>query len=96
MTTSDELREQLGGGMTISDQLARHARNIGDRTAFGYDSVRVSYRELDERVSRLANALRERGVGHGDRLAVLGYNSLEVVESYFAAARLGAICVPIN
>jgi len=92
----DELRAQLAQGMTISDQLARHAHTIGDRVAFGYDDVRMTYRQLDERVSRLANALHERGVRHGDRVAVLGYNTLEIIESYFAAARLGAICVPIN
>ena len=82
--------------MTISDQLARHAHKIGDSVAFGYDDIRMTYRELDERASRLANALRDRGVGPGDRVAVLGYNTLEIIETYFAGARLGAICVPIN
>ena len=96
MSTGAELRTQLAQGMTISDQLARHAHKIGDSVAFGYDDVRMTYRELDERASRLANALRDRGVGPGDRIAVLGYNTLEIIETYFAGARLGAICVPIN
>ncbi|WOF22845.1 long-chain-fatty-acid--CoA ligase [Microbacterium betulae] len=86
----------VGRGMTMSDQLARQARVDGGRIAFVYDATRRSYREVDERVSRLANALRERGVGHGDRVVVLGFNTLEVIEAYFAVVRLGAICVPVN
>ncbi|MER5387924.1 long-chain-fatty-acid--CoA ligase [Saccharopolyspora sp. NPDC002686] len=87
---------QSGRGMTISDQLARHARKIPDEIALRFAGTGRTYRELDERVSRLANALADRGVEPGDRVAVLGRNGLEVVESYLAVARLGAICVPIN
>ena len=85
-----------GRGMTMSDQLARHARKIPDATAVRFDGSGRTYRELDIRVTRLANALGARGVGAGDRVAVLAANSLEVVESYLAALRLGGICVPIN
>ncbi|ASR35307.1 long-chain fatty acid--CoA ligase [Prauserella marina] len=86
----------LGRGMTMGDQLARHARTVGDDVAYTFAGVSLTYRYLDERVSRLANALRERGIGRGDRVAVLGLNSLEVIETYFATTRLGAICVPVN
>ncbi len=85
-----------GRGMTASDQLARHARKIPDATALRFNGSGRTYRELDDRVTRLANALTRRGVQRGDRVAVLGMNSLEVVESYLAATRLGGICVPIN
>ncbi|HEV7788384.1 MAG TPA: AMP-binding protein, partial [Pseudonocardia sp.] len=83
-------------GMTASDQLSRHARKIGDDVALRFDDSGRTYRELDERVTRLANALRARGVGVGDRVAVLGLNSIELIESYLASVRLGAIGVPIN
>jgi fatty-acyl-CoA synthase len=83
-------------GMTASDQLARHARKIPDRTAVRFNGSGLSYRELDERVSQLANALVSRGVRVGDRVAVLGMNSREVVESYLATVRLGGVCVPLN
>ena len=85
-----------GRGMTLSDQLARHARKIPDDTALVFADTTRSYRELDERVSRLAHALRQRGIGRGDRIAVLCPNNLESVESYLASVRLGAICVPVN
>ncbi|MEV3960706.1 long-chain-fatty-acid--CoA ligase [Nocardia sp. NPDC050193] len=82
--------------MTAGEQLARHARKIPDTPALRFAGTSRSYRELDERVSRLAGALRSRGVGPGDRVAVLGLNSMEIVEAFLATNRLGAIGVPIN
>ncbi|MDT7748883.1 MAG: fatty-acyl-CoA synthase, partial [Pseudonocardiales bacterium] len=83
-------------GMTASNQLARHARKIPDSEALSFGDVARTYGELDERVSRLANALRERGVAYGDRVAVLSLNSIEAIETYLATVRLGAIGVPLN
>ncbi len=83
-------------GITLSDVLARHARVRPDRVGFSDPRRRATFGETDARATRLANALAERGIGRGDRVAVLGVNSLEVVETWFAALRLGAIVVPIN
>ncbi|PXY33158.1 long-chain fatty acid--CoA ligase [Prauserella coralliicola] len=93
---SPEIPRLLGRGMTMGDQLARHARTIGDEVAFTFEGTNRTYAELDERVSRLAGALRDRGVSAGDRVAVLGLNTLEVIETFFASTRLGAVCVPVN
>ena len=57
---------------------------------------RATYRELNRRANRLANALLAEGVAPGDRVAVLGRNSLEYVAIYFALAKLGAVMVPVN
>src|SRR5204863_3752767 len=57
---------------------------------------RLTYRELGERVYRLASALRARGVRKGDRVALLLRNSLEMLEAHFAIPQLGAVMVPIN
>src|SRR3954454_11688556 len=85
-----------GRGMTMSDQLARWARTTPDENAVRFEGTGRTYAELDERVTRLARALAERGVGAGDRVAVLGLNGIEVWESYLAGVRLGAIVVPVN
>jgi len=85
-----------GRGMTMSDQLARHARKTPDATALRFEGAGRSYAELDERVSRLARALADRGVGTGDRVAVLTLNGMEAWETYLAGVRLGAIVVPVN
>ena len=44
----------------------------------------------------MAGALRRLGVGHGDRVAYLGVNAVEVFETFFATWLLGAIAVPLN
>ncbi|MGI5218535.1 long-chain-fatty-acid--CoA ligase [Nocardia sp. CA-290969] len=86
----------MSRGMSAGDQLTRHARKIPETPALRFGGISRNYRSLDERVSRLANALRERGVEAGDRVAVLGLNSMEIVEAFLAPMRLGALCVPIN
>lgn len=83
-------------GITLSDVLRRHAGVRPDKVAFVDPRRRCTFSELDDRVTRLANALSARGIGHGDRVAVLGYNSIELVESWLAVLRLGAIAVPVN
>jgi fatty-acyl-CoA synthase len=56
-----------------------------------------TYHQLNERATRLANFLRERaGVQSGDRIAVLSMNRTEILEAFFAAAKLTAILVPLN
>src|SRR3954465_10115675 len=85
-----------GRGMTMSDQLARWARITPGENAGRVEGSGGTYAELDERVTRLARALADRGVGTGDRIAVLGLNGIEVWESYLAGVRLGAIVVPVN
>ncbi|MEV4645842.1 long-chain-fatty-acid--CoA ligase [Saccharopolyspora sp. NPDC049357] len=87
---------QPGQGMTLSDQLARHARKIPDEIALRHGEVSRSYAEFDERVTRLAGALRDRGLSAGDRFAVATLNHLETIEAFVAGSRIGAICVPVN
>jgi acyl-CoA synthetase (AMP-forming)/AMP-acid ligase II len=57
---------------------------------------RFTYRELDGRSNRVANALAGSGVGTGDRVGVLLMNGVEFVETFFAVAKLGAVVVPLN
>src|SRR6476469_7170854 len=85
-----------GRGMTMSDQLGRWARTTPDAWALRFEGSGRTYAELDERVTRLARALRDRGIGTGDRVAVLALNGMEAWESYLAGVRLGAIVVPVN
>ena len=58
--------------------------------------ARISYRELAGRVVRLAAGLAAQGVRPGDRVALLLGNRPEFVVTLFAAARLGAIAVPLS
>jgi fatty-acyl-CoA synthase len=56
----------------------------------------ATYADLEHRSTRLALGLRERGVSRGDRVAFLGLNCVELVETMFAVAKLGAVFLPVN
>ena len=81
---------------TIGDLLWRSAARFPNKTAIVYGQLRQTYAELDKVVNRTANALTERGVRKGDRIALLSHNNHGFVVVNFALARLGAIMVPIN
>lgn len=57
---------------------------------------RFTFTELNDRTNRVANALLKKGICPGDRVASLLKNSIEFVETYFAAAKIGAVMVPVN
>ena len=84
------------GGMTMSDQIARLGRTVGDRVAFRDGPLTLTWAQTDERIGRLAAALAAAGVGPGDRVAVMGLNSAPHLEAMAATLRVGAICVPVN
>lgn len=77
---------------------AKWAALTPDRQAL-YDvpnDRRVSWRELDEMVRRLANGLRRLGLGSGDRVAMLARNCVEYQALFFAAGRAGLVTQPLN
>ncbi|HZO06094.1 MAG TPA: AMP-binding protein [Solirubrobacterales bacterium] len=57
---------------------------------------RVTFGELDEASDRIASGLKARGFKRGERLAVLGDNTPDWLEVFFAAAKLGGVVVPIS
>jgi O-succinylbenzoate-CoA ligase len=82
--------------LVLGEILARNARKHGDKVALVFEGERRTFAELDERANRLANALAARGVTSGDKVALLMYNRLEVIESWFGCHKLGACPVPLN
>jgi fatty-acyl-CoA synthase len=85
-----------GRGMTMSDLIARYARTMGDAVAFRDGGTTLTWAQTHERIVRLAAALAGHGVGAGDRVAVMGLNSVPHIEAMAAVLRIGAICVPVN
>ncbi|MCW8383043.1 acyl-CoA synthetase [Streptomyces justiciae] len=75
---------------------ARRARKTPHRTALVHGDTTWTYAQLYERTTRLAHALRARGVRRGDRIAYLGPNHPSYLETLFAAGTLGAVFVPLN
>ncbi|MFJ4241276.1 long-chain fatty acid--CoA ligase [Streptomyces iakyrus] len=75
---------------------ARRARKTPHRTALIHGEDATDYGTLHTRTTRLAHALRARGVRRGDRIAYLGPNHPSYLETLFAAGTLGAVFVPLN
>lgn len=76
--------------------LAKHARHRPDHLAVVFGQRRVGYREFDRRTNRVANALGALGVSRGDKVATFLSNTLELLEVYWAAAKIGAVVVPLS
>jgi long-chain acyl-CoA synthetase len=60
------------------------------------DDVVLTFKDLDERSNRMANALANLGIESGDRVALMFTNDYRFVESLLGAMRLGAVPVPLN
>ncbi|QSW99062.1 fatty acid--CoA ligase [Haloterrigena alkaliphila] len=83
---------------TIADTLEGTVDRHPDRDAIVYPrkEQRWTYAEFDERVNRLANALRDRGIEKGDRVATVLYNGSEMALTVYACAKIGAVFTPLN
>lgn len=82
--------------MKLGDYLANSALRYPDRYAFICGEDTRTFSQLDARATRIANALTEHGLVHGDRIALHSPNCLEAVDVMCAAARAGAVVVPIS
>jgi fatty-acyl-CoA synthase len=95
--------QPLGYSGTVSSPLhnvgswiPRRAATTGARPALIDGDLRLTYADLEVRCARAAGWLAARGVGRGDRVALLLGNRAAYLELVFAIARLGAIAVPLN
>ena len=76
--------------------LAYHATRSPEKAITVFEGETTTYGEMAQRATALAGGLAEQGVGRGDVVALLSYNSPEFLETVFAANYLGAIAMPIN
>lgn len=82
--------------LVLGEMLARNARKYPEQETIIIKGRRVKFKEMDERVNRLANAMQSKGMQQGDKVGILMTNRIEVLEVVFAAAKIGAVSVPIN
>jgi acyl-CoA synthetase (AMP-forming)/AMP-acid ligase II len=82
--------------ISVADILRTHAHSYPQKTATVFGDRRHTYPQLQDRTTRLANALRQSGIGEGSPLLWLGQNSDRLLEVVLAAAQLGAIICPAN
>src|SRR4051812_27230749 len=82
--------------LNICDVLGKSVRARPDKTAVVFRDQRMTYRELDAAVRRVASQLEAIGVRDGEFVVSLGRNSAHLVALYFAIAHIGAVNVPLN
>ncbi len=80
---------------TFGEMIIDNAERYPDKTAFIFENTAYSFKQVNERVNRLINALADLGVGKGDRVGILAYNCPQYFE-VFGLAKAGRVCVPLN
>ncbi len=82
--------------ITFDEILNFWAEKRPDGIALEQEGKMVTYGELDEITRRLITVFTDHGLTTGDRIAYLGKNSIHYCQLYLAAARMGAVMVPIG
>ena len=82
----------------LPDITARRAELSGSQVALEDAATgrTLTYAELDRRAALAASLLAARGIGDGDRVAILCRNCIQFFEILFGCAKLGAILAPLN
>ena len=77
-------------------EMVANTANFGDREFLVLEDQRHTFDDFIAQVAAAATALRQRGIGHGDRVAIFAANCPEWVVSFFAATSIGAVVSAYN
>jgi citronellyl-CoA synthetase len=80
----------------LPGRLARTAANHPSKTAIIFEGRSVTWGEVNERASQIAQALKDRGIGFGDTVSMMMDNRIEFIENMFGIMRAGAAVSLIN
>ncbi|OHD70097.1 MAG: hypothetical protein A2W19_04710 [Spirochaetes bacterium RBG_16_49_21] len=82
--------------MNLADFLTDTAKRIPDHCAIHFKEEKVTFREMNQKVDRLAHGLTRLGLKPGDFCVLMMPNSLNWALIYYTLAKLGAVIVPVN
>ena len=82
--------------MNVGTLFTRHARYRPDHTAVVFGDQRLTYLQLNRHINKLANAMLNLGIRQGSTVVTVLPNCLELFETYWAAAKAGAVVVPMS
>ena len=82
--------------MNVGYLLANSAAKCPEAIALVDGGLRRTFAELEARTAALAGAMLAAGLRPGQRVGLLFYNSIPLVETYFAALRVGLVATPVN
>ena len=96
MRTEVVMHTTRSNRMNLANIMRYWVKREPSRTTFFLPDREVSWAEMDERTSRLAQGLMSLGIESGDRVAVLMPNCIEFCETVLAALKCGGVIVPLN
>ena len=82
--------------MNIGRLLPRHAKFRREHLSLAFGDERITFAALNARVNRLTNGLLKLGIKKGDKIATVLNNCVELLEVFWAAAKIGAVAVPLS
>jgi acyl-CoA synthetase (AMP-forming)/AMP-acid ligase II len=96
MPSSAQIQRNLIHRVNVGDSLTRTAARAPGALALVDGPRRLTYAQFNALVNRFAHGLAGRGYQRGDALALASGNSIEFLVTYYACAKLGVVCVPVN
>ena len=81
---------------SVAEMITERAHEVPDRTLVHFYDQTITYAQINAQANRVANFLKDRGVGRGDVVSLLISNSPEVYTVMFGIQKLGAIAGSIN
>ncbi|WP_431153194.1 AMP-binding protein [Acidovorax facilis] len=96
MPVHDDDIDYLQGEKPLHEYLRGHARRVPAKPALAWYGREISYSELDRMSDAFAQALHERGVGKGDRVALFMQNCPQYLIAHFGIQKIGAIVSPCS
>jgi acyl-coenzyme A synthetase/AMP-(fatty) acid ligase len=82
--------------VNIGSLFSRHAKYRPNHLAMVFEDQRLTHLEFNKNINRLAHALLGLGIRKGDKIATILPNCLELLEVYWAVAKIGAVVVPLS
>ncbi|MFH1479701.1 MAG: long-chain-fatty-acid--CoA ligase [Pseudomonadota bacterium] len=80
----------------IGEMLDNTVKAYPDKDVVIFEDSGMTYKELNQKINRLSNGLKNLGVSKGDRVMVQLVNGPEIIMSHYAIIKLGAVAVPLN
>lgn len=87
------IEQRLSGGLGLASIFRIHAAGRPDATALVDADRRLTYAEVDQRIDRVASALRRRGIGRGAPVLIVLHNRIEFIEMQAVITRIGGAAV---
>jgi len=90
------IEEALGRRLVLGETIVRNIRKSPDKEAIVYGNTRLTYKQFNTRINRLAHALLDIGIKKGSKAAILSFNCNQFLEAYYALGKIGGVAVPLN